>query len=128
MNKKLIISSGIVVLLVVGGGLAYKAVKKNPPATQNEEPKAFDPKNPNFIQGSVVSASAEKIEFKSSNVVYTTEVGPFTPLIKQVKLGQVYKNESAQISDFKANSLIVVYFDTPPQNNAYKATKIQLIK
>lgn len=128
MNKKLFISAAVVVLLVLGGWLTYKAVKKTPPAIQNEEPKGFDPKNPNFIQGSVVSASAEKIEFKSSNVIYTTEVGAFTPLIKQVKEGQVYKNVSATISDFKTNSLIVVYFDSPPQNNIYKATRIQLIK
>lgn len=89
--------------------------------------KNFDPKNPNFIFGKVISVSSSNLLISRSGVANVILLTSDTVFVKQVKDGEVLKNIEATLADIKQDQEVVVYFNQPPQDGVYSTYKIQII-
>lgn len=129
MNKWLGVALAVVV--VIAAIVIFNHPNKpavTPTPTPAQKP-TFDPKNPNFVMGSVTKVTPTAIDFKSGTSNDSAQISASTKLVKQVKDSKtgLLSVVPAVIGDFKANQQIVVYFTSSPQNGAYTADKIQII-
>ncbi len=135
--KKILIPLVVVLLLAAGvyGLMQLKTDQTTtPPDNQDkldgsqQTSETFDPKNPNFVLGSITQISPTQIDFALGEQKYSAQISPQTKLVKQVKDGQTLKVVDAVLSDFKTKQQIVVYFTKLPKDGVYQADKIQIVK
>lgn len=128
MKKNVIIG---VVILLVAVVLAWQYVSKNIKEDTQRPDSSGQPTvqgEAKFILGQVTQVEAGVIHFSvSGSGKKTAEINNGTVLKKQVKEGGEVKLVDAQLKDFVSGAKIVVYYTREPQNNNYKATKIQII-
>ncbi len=129
MNEKKVFWIVAAIAVVLVGALVYFQKPAQAPINVNQEPliKTFDPNNPGFVMGVVTNTTETQIEFSSGPGVFTAKIDSNTQLVKQITENKSVKTVPATVSDFKANTRIVVYFSAPLENNIYKAEKIQII-
>lgn len=116
-----------VVYLMQSQTFKQKSGNKQQLSQSEQTSGTFDPKNPNFVLGTVTQVSPSELEFKSGTATDTAKISSSTKLVKQVKVGTEVKVVDATISDFKVGKLVVVYFTSPAQKGVYTADKIQII-
>ncbi|OGE87988.1 MAG: hypothetical protein A3J07_02125 [Candidatus Doudnabacteria bacterium RIFCSPLOWO2_02_FULL_49_13] len=131
MNKT-IITVVVVAVLAVGAYVAMQSKSNNSDDekkldSSKQTSETFDPKNPNFIMGTVSAVSATKIDFAEGANNYSAQISAETKLVKQAKDGKTIKIVDATLADFKDKQQIVVYFSDPPKAGVYQADKIQII-
>lgn len=123
----------LVLLVAVVAGVAFfmmQEPKSDSPSNEQQQ-ETFDPQNPNFILGQVVTVSATSMEVKSGDNTYTVAIGSQTKLVKQVMVEEVLTPVDAAVADFKPNSTVVIYYSEGSGAEKVSAnatpTKIQLI-
>lgn len=128
--KKWLLPLLLVIIAVAVAVVLLKEPKTNNQTAQ-EEVETFDPQNPNFILGQVVSVSGNSMEIKSSGETYTVAIGSETKLLKQVMVEEVLTPVDATVADFKANTTVVVYYSEGSGSEKVSAnatpSKIQII-
>ena len=81
-----------------------------------------------FVLGQITGVEAGAIIFSVlGSDKKTAKVNNDTVLKKQVKEGDGVKLVDAQLGDFTSGVKIVVYYTQEPQDNNYKAAKVQII-
>jgi hypothetical protein len=106
--KKWIIPS--LVVLVLAAGVVYMTKFPTQAPIEEEQKEAFDPSNPNFFLGQVVSVDSAQIEIKSGPNSYIVMVDSAVKLTKQVTINGAISLVDAVPADFIASATVVVYF------------------
>lgn len=119
------------VVIVVLGAVVYILTQPKSQTPAEDQKATFDPQNPNFILGQVVSVADSSMQVKSGGETYTVAFGTATKLSKQVTIEGVVSQADAVITDFKADATVVVYYEEGTGNENVSAgaipTKIQII-
>ena len=126
-NKKLFwIFAFLAVIIVVA--IVYS--QKSPAPVSQDPKKNYDPKNPPWIIGDVVSVSGDQIQLNVGPKQVTVKITAQTKLVKQIADPKTKSitTGNAVIGDFKTGTTVGVYFSKPPVQDVYQADKVQIIK